>query len=154
MNSTILLVPIFLSLSLLACSQSADSPEGFSLPKGDIGKGKAVFKKYQCLACHSLEGYEDNAVPIKLENPIVLGGTSYKVKTYAQLVTAIINPSHKIVTQTQALSDVTNEDGSSKMQRYNDIMTVTELTDLVAYLQPKYHFQPPQYRQYKQHGHY
>ncbi|WP_426370313.1 cytochrome C [Pseudocolwellia sp. HL-MZ7] len=138
-----------LSILLLACSQGADSPRGFSLPEGDIDKGEIAFKKYQCLACHSLEGYTDDSLVKVREDSIVLGGRSPAVTTYAQLVTSVINPSHEIVEQKGLKESVTNEDGSSKMRKYNDVMTITELTNIVAFLQPKYSIEPPRYTQYR-----
>tara|TARA_R110000787_G_scaffold26204_2_gene73491 strand:+ start:513 stop:974 length:462 start_codon:yes stop_codon:yes gene_type:complete len=150
MSIKLLMVPLAVSLALLACSKGVDSPKGFSLPKGDIVRGEAAFKKYQCLACHSLDNYSDSdeLVTKEFKQPIILGGTSSVVKTYAQLVTSIINPSHKIAKQATPFETVKNEDGSSKMRIYNDVMTVSELTDLVAFLQPKYKIKPPRYTQY------
>lgn len=149
MNIKLLLLILFISSTLFACSQGAESPKGFSLPKGDLEKGEVAFKKYQCLSCHSLEGYEDNSLKPEFDTPIKLGTTSSLVKTYAQLVTTIINPSHKISAQTMGIENVTNEDGTSKMRSYNDVMTVSELTDIVTFLQPKYKVKPMQYTQYQ-----
>ncbi|MCI2284224.1 cytochrome C [Colwellia sp. MSW7] len=153
MNIKLLVVTLFAILTLFACNQGVDSPQGFSLPKGNIVKGEAAFMKYQCLACHSLENYSVNRDDYELitkefKQPIPLGGTSAVVTTYAQLVTSIINPSHKIAKKANLSEEVTNEDGSSKMRIYNDVMTVSELIDLVAFLQPKYKIKPPTYTQY------
>jgi mono/diheme cytochrome c family protein len=149
MNTKLLIFTVVVSLSLFACSQGADSPKGFSLPEGDIVKGEAAFIKYQCLACHSLDGYVDESVPKELEKRIPLGGTSSFVTTYAQLVTSVINPSHKLATQSIGIDNVTKADGSSKMRVYNDVMTVSELTDIVTFLQPKYKLKPMQLTQYQ-----
>ena len=133
---------------LFACGSDPDSPAGFSLPEGDANQGDVVFRKYECLACHNLTGVEDPTINKEFDQPVVLGGTTSKVKTYAQLVTAIINPSHKIAPRAPRFEPVVNEDGSSKMRIYNDVMTVSELIDLVAFLQPQYKVKPIQYTPY------
>lgn len=54
-----------------------------------------------------------------------------RISTYGELVTSVINPSHKI---SKNYSDGPVEsDGQSLMRNYNDVMTVAELTDIVAF---------------------
>ncbi|BFM11049.1 hypothetical protein R50072_12020 [Simiduia litorea] len=125
---------------LFGCDTGPSSPLGFSLPMGDIAKGEVVFNKYQCIACHSLEGHEQESVAKELNKPVALGGKSTRIMTYATLVTSIINPSHKIAGRYNA--DNLQADGSSKMRNYNDVMSVQELIDLVSFLQPKYQLIP------------
>ncbi|MFT5313938.1 MAG: sulfur-oxidizing protein SoxX [Paraglaciecola sp.] len=150
MNKLTALLCLMLALSLLGCDSGPDSPRGFSLPEGDIAKGETVFMKYQCLSCHSLQGYEDESIAKEFSQPVMLGGTSSLVKTYGQLVTSVINPSHKLAPRSSFLESVTNEAGNSKMRLFNDVMTVSELVDLVAFLQPKYEVKPIQYTTYGQ----
>ena len=102
-----LLLSIVLTLGLQACDPGPESPVGFSLPKGDAVEGEKV-----------------------------LGGTSIRVTTYADLVTSVINPSHKLARNYQLA--LIQHDGVSKMLVFNDVMTVTELINLVTFLQPKY----------------
>jgi mono/diheme cytochrome c family protein len=149
MNIKTIIFGMLMSTLILACSQGVDSPKGFSLPQGDVIKGEAAFRKHQCLACHNVEGYIDESTPKEIDASIQLGGTYSKVTTYAQLVTAIINPSHKISTQANELDNITYADGTSKMHVYNDVMTVSELTDIVTFLQPKYKVKPMHYTQYR-----
>lgn len=148
MTYKVFLLLFVLSVGLFACDSGPDAPRGFSLPKGDVAKGEAVFKKYQCLGCHTLKGVEDPSIQREFEQPVQLGGDTTLVKTYAQLVTSIINPSHKIVPRAIKLESVVKEDGTSKMRIYNDVMTVSELIDIVAFLQPKYEVKPQQYTHY------
>ncbi|WP_412973309.1 c-type cytochrome [Glaciecola sp. MF2-115] len=150
MNIKLLLAILISSSLLFACSQGADSPKGFSLPKGDAVKGELAFKKHKCVACHSVEGFEDESVKKEFERPIQLGVTSSIVKTYGQLVTSVINPSHKIAGQAIGIDNIKNPDGTSAMPIYNDVMTVNELIDIVTYLQPKYKVKPMRYTQYQQ----
>ncbi|MGB5326414.1 MAG: hypothetical protein WBN40_13465 [Pseudomonadales bacterium] len=62
------------------------------------------------------------------------------IKTYGELVTAIVNPSHKIL-QSFAPQHK-GADGGSAMRNYNDVMTVTQLIDLVSFLQTQYQLKP------------
>jgi sulfur-oxidizing protein SoxX len=126
---------IILLFVIAACSYGPDSPKGFSLPEGDIAEGEQVFLQYKCQACHALKGYEDDSLIKEFDTPVPLGGTSSIVKTYAQLVTSVINPSHKLAPRSRSIEEkLTNDDGSSKMRVFNDVMTVQELIDLVAFL--------------------
>lgn len=146
MIGRIVVTLIFLS-TLFGCDGGPSSPRGFSLPVGDAVQGEIVFKEFKCLACHRLEGYEEEGLTKEFERLIILGGESTRIVTYAELVTSIINPSHKIsgVYKTEYV----NADGSSKMRNYNDVMTVQQLIDVVAFLQPKYKLKPYEHTNYK-----
>ena len=74
---------------------------------------------------------------------VELGGPVTRVKTYGELITAIINPSHRLAPG--YAKEVVSDDGESKMLIYNTHMTVQELIDIVMYLQPKYDVQAPAY---------
>lgn len=131
---------------LSACDAGPDSPRGFSLPKGDVVNGEKVLIKHHCLACHVIKGVSDDAVKLELDKAVQLGGEKSKVTTYAELVTSIINPSHKIA-RSYKLNTI-DDTGISKMRNYNDVMTVTELVDLVTYLQPHFKVKPHSYTEY------
>ena len=80
---------------------------------------------------------------------VVLGGLTPNVKTYGDLVTSIINPSHRFALGYS--DEETKTDGKSKMRLYNDQMTITQLIDLVAFLQSRYEveaYQPTPYAPY------
>lgn len=139
---TLLLGSIF---TLSGCDPDARmSEQGFRLPDGDIDAGREGFLYMQCHQCHSIEGEEFPEIPGMAAPYVELGGTVTRVKTYGQLVTAIINPSHQLARGYAA--EVVSEDGESNMYNYNRHMTVEELIDLVMYLQPKYDVVVPQYR--------
>jgi sulfur-oxidizing protein SoxX len=143
-HSVLLLTIGFISLT--GCEYGPNSPRGFSLPEGDAVKGQQALIKHQCLACHTLEGVSDGTIEPELATLVQLGGKTTKVTTYAELVTSIINPSHKIA-QGYKLDSI-SESGDSKMRNYNDVMTVTELVDLVTFLQPTYKVKPYEYTPY------
>lgn len=136
---------------MTGCQWGADSPHGFSLPKGNAGAGKALFVDYGCIDCHTVDGIEprpDNEY--RLLEPIQLGGKSPRVKTYASLVTSVINPSHKLSRRYPV--SMTSKDGESRMPNINDVLTVADLVDIVAFLQPKYQVVPyrtTEYRMYQ-----
>ena len=132
---------VIATLLLFGCDQGAQSPRGFSLPEGNKDEGYQVFKKYQCQDCHKVVGEtEPENAKYLIAKAIPLGGSSGRIKTYAELVTSIINPSHKLTPRQPA--SFTSEDGVSLMRVVNDELTVSELIDLVAYLQPKYKVTP------------
>ncbi|MFT6408443.1 MAG: hypothetical protein ACJAQ6_001862 [Arenicella sp.] len=129
-------------LLMVACSQEQVANRGFSLPPGIAENGQQLFIEYRCSGCHTLAGTEFNDDEWRLtENggiAVELGGESSKVQTYGDLVTSIINPSHRLVKGYPI--DQISEDGRSKMEYYNQVMTVEELIDLVTFLKSKYQF--------------
>ncbi len=137
------------SLALVsACNDGPNSPKGFSLPKGDAERGKTVFMTTGCLSCHAVDGIESD-IPIELEKAVKIGGTVSQYKTYGELVTSVINPSHKIA-KGYIPKQVAN-DGVSKMRNYNDSLTVTQLIDLVTFLETNYEIVPYQPTRYNLH---
>ncbi|KGJ93735.1 hypothetical protein [Colwellia psychrerythraea] len=139
------------AVGLFSCDLGPKSPKGFSLPEGNIDEGKLVFLKYQCLACHVLEGLEPQ--PEQDNNPkfsVFLGGKNTEVKTYADLLTSVINPSHKFAKG--YMLDSIQTEGVSNMTVYNDVMTVTELVNLVTFLQSNYELIPFKRSDYPYYG--
>jgi hypothetical protein len=132
-------------LGLLAgCSEETVQARGFAMPPGDAELGRQTFIRLQCQQCHTVAGVELPADQTMRDGPTLvrLGGTVTSIKTQGDLVTSIINPSHRIVGWRD---DVTNPDGESIMTVYNNVMTVTELINLAEFLQAHYEFTPPVY---------
>ena len=137
-------------VAMAGCEMGPKSGRGFTLPEGDVAVGRETFQRLNCHACHAVEGMDQiaplgddhDAKPQRLS--VALGGEVSRIKTYGELVTSIINPSHRFA-RGYSPDAVQTEEGDSKMPIYNDRMTVTELTDLVAFLQSQYklHPQPP-----------
>ena len=139
---------VVLSVGILqGCTPGPESTRGFRLPEGDAQAGLRAFQELECHACHDVEGLEPPAESA-LDTRVALGGQVTRVKTYAELVTSIINPSHKLAPGYRE-EDVT-EDGQSRMEAayLNEVMTVRELVDIIAYLQPLYEIKPPEYDPY------
>ena len=135
---------------LSGCNKGPESPRGFSLPDGDAEQGKTVFLQYQCLSCHQLDGVEQSDIINMPGINIKLGGESVMIKTYAELVTSIINPSHRFA-RGYPRQEV-QVDGVSKMNDYNNVMTVTELINIVSFLQPYYTLPPHGKTEYRFYG--
>jgi mono/diheme cytochrome c family protein len=132
---------IAVALSMAAgCATPPKSGEGFTLPQGDARAGKQIFIDKQCTACHKISGMDQIAVGGGTpQMSIALGGDVTRIQTYGELVTSIINPSHRLA-KGYPLDEI-SVDGQSRMRNYNDVMTITELTDLVTFLQSKYKLQ-------------
>jgi hypothetical protein len=137
----ILLTSICVSVLLLSgCDSGAQSPRGFSLPVGDTDAGKTVYTTMRCNSCHilpnidQLSGTEDSNISVKL------GGKVSIRKTYGELVTSVINPSHRIAHRYEPAN--TDAMGGSNMRNYNDVMTVKQLIDLVSFLESQYELKP------------
>lgn len=139
---TLVVVGLF---ALTACDQeTVMSQRGFRLPDGDAQDGREAFLYMQCHQCHSIKGEQLPGIPGQEPPYVELGGMTTKVKTYGQLVTAIINPSHKLATG--YARELVSDNDQSKMYVYNDHMTVRELTDIVMFLQPHYEVVAPNFR--------
>ena len=101
----------------------------FTLPKGgDPTRGRAVFVKLECFACHEVKGEKFPAPdPGKLGPELSAMGPLHPPEYFAE---AIINPNAVI----EKGRGYEAPDGSSKMPSFNDDLTVKDLVDLVAYL--------------------
>lgn len=136
---------LLIAIAILSgCDQEARmSQQGFRLPDGDAEAGRAAFLNMQCHQCHTIAGEKLPEIP-GMDPPYVeLGGKVSRVKTYGELITAIINPSHKLARG--YAKEVVADNGESHMYIYNSHMTVQELIDIVMYLQPKYDVKVPAY---------
>ncbi len=117
-------------------SGQVDEVDAFALPAGDAALGQATFVEMRCYDCHSIPGVD---LPVGEEHDqvrVALGGEVAKAATYNELVTSIINPSHRL---SPAYAEaLVARNGVSNMTNYNGVMTVSELINLVAFLQTKY----------------
>ena len=79
-----------------------------------------------------------------------LGGPTARVTSYGALVTSIINPSHKLIRGYPAEEIAANGESIMSLANLNDVVTVQELIDLVAFLQVVYEVAPPPSRVYRE----
>jgi mono/diheme cytochrome c family protein len=121
---------------LSGCNVSEEWRNQIHLPSGDATNGEALFASVGCAGCHAVGddefegGAEAGSVRVRL------GSKTGRRMSYGQLVTSIVNPSHRLAPQ--YFSENITKDGESLMVNYNDALTVTQLTDVVAYLQTHY----------------
>lgn len=129
-----LLVATFLT----GCDSRA---EQLYLPSGDAAAGLAAFEMLGCPSCHAIAEHT-------IERPfpdqriyVVLGGPQTRVTTYSELVSSVVNPSHKL-SRGDDPRTVTPQ-GKSLMPSYNEQMTVQQLIDIVEFLKPTYYVWTP-----------
>lgn len=141
-----ILISLVVVVAFAACDTGPKSARGFRLPDGDAEKGQATFISLECTSCHRVSGVElpepEHPGPVT----VVLGGEVQTIKTYGELVSSVINPSHKLIRGYP--EEEVSRDGKSLMTIYNDRMTVQQLIDLVAFLQSKYEVVIPEYTYY------
>ena len=135
-------------VSVLVCGLLAlggCTPEGlgFKLPDGEPVAGRAAFLTLGCNDCHSVADIARNGeAGTGIE--IRLGGAVTRVRTYGELVTSVINPSHRIAHPYPPQR--VESGGESTMRSYNSVMTVQQLVDLVTFLESEYDLRvPPSY---------
>src|SRR3990172_4502379 len=76
----------------------ASNDEGFTLPAGDAERGHAAFVTFRCFDCHQVHNVDLPAGEQPDQVVVKLGGEVTRAKTYSDLVTGIINPSHRLAT--------------------------------------------------------
>jgi sulfur-oxidizing protein SoxX len=130
------LLPIF----LLAAACAYNASFGFPIEEGDIDQGRQAFIDHRCHQCHSVAGV--NLPPLAGASPPILelGGETSTLKSYAELVTSIINPNHRISERyrQQLLLNAELPLDSPMPMPHIDNMTVRQLIDLVTFLDSRY----------------
>ncbi len=121
-----------------APTPAADAPHGGhgqapdwkpTWPVGDPRRGREVFVRLECYSCHEVKGEQlpGPSQPGKLGPELSQMGPLHTIEYFFE---GIINPSGTI----EKGQGYEAPDGSSKMPSYNDVLTVQQLIDLVAYL--------------------
>ena len=130
------LICLIALFALSACQQGGPGQGEVHLPEGDANRGQELFVSLGCASCHNVVGAElpepAAAGPVR----VLLGSRTGRRMSYGQLVTSIVNPSHKLAGRYR--TDEVSADGVSLMANYNDVLTVTQLADLVAFLEAHY----------------
>jgi hypothetical protein len=131
------------ALILLALSGCATHPDyatqfRFPIEWGNIAEGQRAFVDLECHQCHTVNGVDmmsyDGESPVTLE----LGGTIVYAKTYADLVTSIINPNHVVSDEYLNMLAPDARRETTTIMPFKDQMTVTQLIDLVMFLNSRY----------------
>lgn len=142
MNVRIVLATVAVAtLSTIGCGPNPKSGRGFVMPAGNAEKGKAAFVQLKCTDCHTVDRVDLPAPATPVRMNVVLGGDVTRIRTYGELVTAIIHPPRNISEK------LTHEPGksptASPMKDVNHEMTVAQMVDIVTFLQPTYRQLPP-----------
>ena len=117
------------------------SPLGFSLPDGDQARGLTAFIELRCNSCHEVMGLD-----VGYRNGpahVVLGGKTTRIRTQGELTTSIINPSHRLAPRYPEDQVAVNGQSLMSAAYLNDVTTVRQLIDLVAFLESTYEIAPP-----------
>jgi len=139
---------------LQGCAPDAlHSAAEFRLPTGNPEAGRKAFVDLRCYVCHEVPGVDARFEGTPAAH-VVLGGKVTRVKSYAELVTSIINPTHKIPAARTARDTAPPGESLMTLAGLNDVMTVTQLVDLVAFLQPQYKVETPKVDPYTYRYHY
>lgn len=136
-------------VALLAtgCDRGPKSMRGFVLPEGSAQRGEQVFVAMKCTACHRVDGLPSLPAPTAAaDRVVVIGGEVARVKTYGQLLTAIVHPSFEL--SPKMPRELAEKATVSPMPSVNDKLTVMQLIDLVTFLQPHYRKLEPLYEPY------
>jgi sulfur-oxidizing protein SoxX len=126
------------SIALIAGCASED--RGFTLPEGSAERGREAFVSFRCFDCHDVHNVELPERADSDEAIVKLGGEVTRAKRYGDLVTGIINPSHRLAAAYSPKESAGSE--KSPMKVYNDVMTVAQLIDIVTFLHQPYELQP------------
>ncbi len=139
---------------LAACTPDpVHSAAEFRLPTGNPEAGRRAFVDLRCYVCHQVKGVDVRFAGTAAAS-VELGGKVSRVKSYAELVTSIINPTHKIPPGSSAREAAPAGESLMTLAGLNDVMTVKQLVDLVAFLQPQFKVEPPKADPYTYRYHY
>ena len=141
------LMPTLVVGSLFWMTGCERQTQGFALPPGDALEGRQIFVSLGCTQCHSVANEIDLHPLGDAETHFELGGYVTQVRTYGDLVTSIINPSHKI-SQSRVEGEHVDAFGDSNMIEINRVMTVEELIHITSFLKDTYQLVPPRYVSY------
>lgn len=138
------LLPILAAFALLGAScRDPKSTRNFRLPEGDPAEGQAAFVALNCIKCHTVAGVELPSPAGPGGTMLALGGKVTRLRTYGSLLTSIAHPTDSLSRELPLRQSAKMP--SSPMPEINDVMTVRQLIDLVAFLQPRYQNLNPLY---------
>jgi len=127
---------VLCAAALQGCS--AGAALGIYLPVGTAERGREAFIDLECHACHSVEGKDLPAYSNVAAPAVALGGHTPRIESYADIVTSIINPSHRLARSYRTRASSTEGDSPMASRYLNEVMTVQQMVDLVAFLHAEY----------------
>jgi len=136
-------LPCLVLAGLLAGCSGQKSLRSFRMPEGDAARGQTAFVSLRCHNCHTVSGIDLPAPTAAPADQLMLGGEVARLRTYGDLLTAIIHPKAGI--SEKIAGPERKKMKESPMPGVNDVMTVQEMIDLVTFLQPRYRVLAPLY---------
>ena len=111
-------------------------------PLGSVQRGREAFVALECNSCHRVDDAEIPPPPAPSPFNVVLGGHTPRIESYGDIITAIVNPSHRLARSYRAAA---GRDVPSPMAArfLNEVMTTQQLVDIVAFLRTQYDYIPP-----------
>jgi hypothetical protein len=122
-----------LIVAAVGCASLTSRSGSVQLSPGDARRGKAAFLDLRCNHCHRVAGVEMPGPVAQPSVPVVLGDPAKPAKTKEYLAQSIIAPSHEFARGYK--EDLIREGKLSRMGDYSDVLTLRQLSDLVAFLQ-------------------
>lgn len=131
---------VLMAAGLLAASCAYQPDFAFPVDEGDVAAGRQAFIDHQCHQCHSVAGISLPPLAGASNVMLELGGESSAVRTYAGLMTSIINPNHDISEAYRQRLLLRGEVplNSPMPTPQIDNMTIRQLIDIVAFLDSRY----------------
>lgn len=150
MKTVLIIAFASVALLLAGCDPGARQARGFRLPEGEAAAGQKAFVELNCHTCHTVKGVELPKPESAGQYQVPLGGEVFKVRSYGELVTAIIHPAHDISRPYVAHPPaglLTDEKGpttpsKSPMPSFNHVVTAQQLVDLTTFLHGRYVLRP------------
>lgn len=165
MFRTVLVISAFALVLLLPgctpCDKDDPDTVALTLPSGTVEAGKQAFEDLRCTACHTVSGVEGLNEPLA-QVPVPDLGVVLVGHSRDSIATAIVLPSHIGSSDTELWSDwstsqrvwvgpgqqIPDEEAVEEaveetaetisiMTDYSDVITVQQLSDLVAFLQDR-----------------
>ena len=144
-KNTVFLVGTLALVLLAGCRTYPDNTGDFRFPifRGDIERGQQAFISLECHQCHQVNGVSLPAFSGPKPVTVTLGGDIMFAKTYGDLATSIINPDHVISDRyLEQLPKQVRRSTTSSPMYLKEEMKVTELIDIVAFLNSRYSLLP------------
>jgi mono/diheme cytochrome c family protein len=128
------------SATLAACAPNTALIVRF--PLGNTQRGREAFVALECHACHRIDDAAIPAHPSPSSFSVALGGHTPRIETYGDIITAIVNPSHRLARSYRAVAG-RGEPSPMSAQFLNNVMTTQQLVDIAAFLRTEYEYIPP-----------
>jgi hypothetical protein len=159
MSRTALSISAIAAICLLAACTPCDNHDpdtvALTLPSGTVEAGKQAFEDLRCSACHTVSGVEGLTEPLA-QVPVPDLGMVLAGHSRDSIATAVVLPSHFASSDTELWSDWSTsqrvwigpgqqipkeqvgeetQETISIMTDYSNVITVQQLSDLVAFLE-------------------